>query len=109
MKFVRISLRKLYPNDFSEKDRVYYHLYNGLKQLYGSYTSCVNVDKDDYYASSSPNHVDHSKMSLNNHTPKELYSQWHEDGGDDLEVVEKTELDVYLDAPHEKVVAFLTS
>jgi len=32
-----------------------------------------------------------------------LYSQWHEAGEDDLEVVEKTKSDVYLDAPREKV------
>ena len=74
-----------------------------LKQLYGSYSSCVDIDKDDHDGSSSPIHVDHSKMSLNNDTLKELYSQWHEGGEDDVEVVKKTKMNVYLDAHHEKV------
>ncbi|KAJ8428370.1 hypothetical protein Cgig2_012517 [Carnegiea gigantea] len=74
LKIVRFSFRKLYPNDFAKSDRVYDNLYNVLKRLYGSYSSCVNVDKDDHNGSSSPIHADHSQMSLNNDTLKELYS-----------------------------------
>jgi len=37
-----------------------------LKRLYGTYFSCVNVDKDDHNGSSSPIHIDHSNTSLNN-------------------------------------------
>ena len=103
LKFVRFSFRKLYPNDFGMADRVYDNLHNVLKRLYGSYASCVNDENDDHGGASSPINVDHSKMSLNNDTLKELYSQWNEGGEDDVEVVQKTELDVYLDAPREKV------
>jgi len=74
LKFVRFSFRKLYPSDFRKADKVYDHLCNVLKLLYGSYSSCLNVKNDDHYDSSSPIHVDHSKMSLNNITLKELYS-----------------------------------
>ena len=74
-----------------------------LKRLYGSYSSCVNVGNDDHDDSSSPINIDHSKISLNNDTLKELYSQWHDGGEDDMEAVEKTELDVYLDAPRERI------
>ena len=63
----------------------------------------MNVYKDDHNSFSSLIHVDHSKMSLNNDTLKELHSQWHEVGEDDVEVVEKTDSDVYLEAPCEKV------
>ena len=63
----------------------------------------MNIDKDDHNGSSSPIHVDHSKMSLNNDTLKGLHSQWHEGGEDDVEVAEKTKLDVYLDVPCKKV------
>ena len=102
LKFVRFSFRKLYPSDFAKADRVYDHLYNVLKRLYVSYASYMNVGKGGQDGSSSPIHIDHSKMSLSNDTLKELYSQWHEGGEDDVEVVEKMELDVYLDAPHER-------
>ncbi|KAJ8425799.1 hypothetical protein Cgig2_023732 [Carnegiea gigantea] len=71
LKFVRFSFRKLYPNDFAKADRVYDHLYNVLKRLHDSYSSCVNVDKNDHNGSSSPIHVDHSKTSLDNDTLKE--------------------------------------
>ena len=103
LKFIRFSFRKLYPNDFAKADAVYDHLYNVLKRLYDAYSSCVNVEKDDHGGSSSPINVDHSKMSLNNDTLKELYSQWHDGGEDEMEAVEKTELDVYLDAPRERI------
>ncbi|KAJ8439056.1 hypothetical protein Cgig2_014476 [Carnegiea gigantea] len=69
---------------FSTADRVYDHFHNVLKRLYGSYSSYVNVDMDDHSGSSSPIH-------------------WHESGADDVEVVEKIEFDVNLDAPCEKV------
>jgi len=63
----------------------------------------MNVEKDGHDGSISPIHIDHSKMSLNNDTLKELYSQWHEGGEDDVGIVEKTELDVYLEIPHERL------
>uniref|UniRef100_A0A7C8ZQ40 HAT C-terminal dimerisation domain-containing protein n=1 Tax=Opuntia streptacantha TaxID=393608 RepID=A0A7C8ZQ40_OPUST len=62
----------------------------------------MNVEKDGHDGSISSIHIDHSKMSLNNDTLKELYSQWHEGGEDDVGIVEKTELDVYLDASYER-------
>ncbi|KAJ8422148.1 hypothetical protein Cgig2_017898 [Carnegiea gigantea] len=109
LKFVRLSFKKLYPNDFAKADRFYDNLYNVLKRLHGPYTSCVNVDKDDHNGSSSPIHVDHSKISLNNDTVEELYSSWHEGGEDDVEVLEKTKLDIYLDNCCEKVDDTFTS
>ena len=45
LKFKRFSFRKLYPNDFGKADEVYDHLYNVLKRLYDSYSSCVHVEK----------------------------------------------------------------
>ncbi|KAJ8426222.1 hypothetical protein Cgig2_003847 [Carnegiea gigantea] len=70
LKFVRFSFRKFCPNDFNKADKVYDHLCNVLKMT---------------IVSSSPIHVDHSKMSLNNDTLKELHSQWHEGGEDYME------------------------
>ena len=103
LKFIKFSFRKFYPNDFGKANIVYDHLYNMLKRLHDSYDSCVNNENDDHDGTSSPIYVDYSKMFLNNDTLKELYSQWHEGGENDVEVVEKTELDIYLDAPYEKV------
>lgn len=74
LKFLRFSFRKLYPNDFRNADRVCDHLYNMLKNLYGSYASSVNDENDDHDGASSPIHVDHSKMSLKNDTLQESYS-----------------------------------
>ena len=101
--FVRFSFRKLYPDDFAKADRIYDYLHNVLKRLYGSYASCTNVEKDGHDGSTSPIHIDHSKMSLDNDTLKELYSQWHKGGEDHVEIVEKTEFDVYLDASPERL------
>ena len=101
MRFVKFSLRKIFPLSFDKVSDIYDQVYDVLKRLYDYYAN-VSSSKND---SSSSFVTDEGGQNfvgaVKNKQMRKIYDEFYEnDVGD---AIEKSELDEYLEAPPEKM------
>ena len=101
MRFVKFSLRKIFPLSFDKVSDIYDQVYDVLKRLYDHYAN-VSSSKND---SSSSFVTDEGGQNfvgaVKNKQMRKIYDEFYEnDVGD---AIEKSELDEYLEAPPEKM------
>lgn len=107
-KFVKFSLKKLFPRDLIKVDDICDNLYNVLKKLFDFYhanfASSSNNDSHDSRVCSMDvdgHEIEHGK-SINSAKMRRMYDEFDQEHGEGDE--EKSELDAYLEDPKEKRV-----
>ncbi|KNA19039.1 hypothetical protein SOVF_065290 [Spinacia oleracea] len=104
-RFVKFSLRKLFPLDYAKVDAMCDHLYGVLQRLFEFYdagvssSSSKNSDNDPRCSSMDFDGNTNDK-ALSSEQMKRIYDEFNEQ--DVVGVTEKSELEIYLDDAREK-------
>ncbi|CAI9279607.1 unnamed protein product [Lactuca saligna] len=103
MRFVKFSLRKIYPLDFKKVEELYSQVFEVLNQLYNHYSNVSSRGKNDGSSSFNTNDNDGQSFDgvVKNKQMRKIYDEFFENDVEDA--MEKSELEEYLDAPPEKM------
>ncbi|KMT06279.1 hypothetical protein BVRB_7g162040 [Beta vulgaris subsp. vulgaris] len=98
LRFVKFSLKKLFPHENSKVNEICHHLYEVLKKLFDFYNASLcsssrNLDHDSRLFSMNGKDGENAN-SAKNEQMKKIYDEFDEEDSDC--VVEKCELDTYL-------------
>ncbi|KAI3496628.1 hypothetical protein L1887_38999 [Cichorium endivia] len=103
MRFVKFSLRKIFPSDLEKVKEIYDEVYDVLKKLYDHYDNISTIAKND--SSSFINLSDDDGQNfvgaVKNKQMTKIYDEFYENDVEDA--MEKSELEEYLDSPPEKM------
>ncbi|KAL4272778.1 hypothetical protein GQ457_13G009750 [Hibiscus cannabinus] len=104
LRFVNFSLRKLFPLEFTKVDAMCDHLYDVLQKLYDFYNARISSSSKNSVHGSKLHRMDvdgsENAMPSQNENLNNLYNEFNEE--DDEDVVDKCELDTYLEEAREK-------
>ncbi|KAL4364101.1 hypothetical protein GQ457_04G022620 [Hibiscus cannabinus] len=104
LRVVKFSLRKLFPLEFTEVDAMCDHLYDVLQKLYEFYNARIYSSSKNFFHGSKLHRMDvdgsENAMPSQNENLNNLYNEFDEEDAED--VVDKCELDTYLEEAREK-------
>lgn len=103
MRFVKFSLKKIFPLDEKKVEDIYNDVYDVLKRLYNHYDNVSTKAKDDSSSSSHWKDDDGQNFAgvVKNKQMTKIYDEFYEKDVEDA--MEKSELEDYLDSPPKKL------
>ncbi|KAK8708822.1 hypothetical protein V6N13_059858 [Hibiscus sabdariffa] len=108
LRFVRFSLRKLFPLDFTKVDAMCNHLYDVIQKLYDFYNARISSSSKNSAHGSKLQRMDvdgsENAMPSQNENLNNLYNEFNEEDAEG--VVDKCEYDTYLEEAREKRDAY---
>uniref|UniRef100_A0A803MX63 BED-type domain-containing protein n=1 Tax=Chenopodium quinoa TaxID=63459 RepID=A0A803MX63_CHEQI len=105
LRFLKYSFKKLYPNDFAKVDVICDNLYDNVQKLFNHYDAIIASSSSKNDRNINVANVDNGSENLsssNSEQMKKFYDDFDEEESDFI--VEKSELDYYLEEARERRV-----
>uniref|UniRef100_A0A803MM37 BED-type domain-containing protein n=1 Tax=Chenopodium quinoa TaxID=63459 RepID=A0A803MM37_CHEQI len=105
LRFLKYSFKKLYPNDFAKVDVICDNLYDNVQKLFNHYDAIIASSSSKNNRNINVANVDNGSENLsssNSEQMKKFYDDFDEE--ESAFIVEKSELDYYLEEARERRV-----